>query len=732
MDELIRKKIEYLLRILQQGENKNNNLSTLVETAIEVIKENQKKLKSFKISNETKEIKTMISELEEQTDPLTDEQFNSLLLGSLDALKKIEDEKILKGINKDEYNNVMSELLELSKSQKEASKETNISKIVETALDIITHNNIISKNNQYIADTQQKFKDIKNKFKEIIKKFIQMNKDTQKDNTKALLSTAIDILSQPKSLPTPIPNAEPIVRNDKKDDNNTKELLSTAIDIISQPRPTPPPISNSEQILGENKKDDNNTKALLGLAVDIVSQSKPIPQLNIGEGKKEEYKKEDELEPISQQQEIKSDNKKEEEKNIQTKLSSILRKFNSEYIFFDKFLKENISEINEQKNAEINKLKEDYENQLKTMNITITNLENEIKNYEEKDQNSWESVNSHRENIKNLERINEEKQEKIKDLEIQQLGNKNEIQKLNNSIKEREQQIEFGNNRIKYLDDRMIKVNNDNTINIEEKNKKIQNLEAEITKNKDANNKLLNNLKNQFEEKKRFKTENEGLQQQIGNLNTEIENRNQDIDNLKTEIEKNKEQFEYEKKSLTDMMASKIDFMSNKEETLKKQMDEKIDKIKNMKVEIGDLKGEIKNKDKQLLNVIKKITDFIPDLQDDINKLDVFFPEIAKMKNILQGIKSKTDCPGSDNLIGKIDNECLYFDKDTNKIESKSSEDNVLDALIEENKKIREQYREKIGIIKTLHSNKLREIEELKNNGKEEIEEEGELPFISG
>lgn len=689
MDELIRKKIEYLLRILQQGENKNNNLSTLVETAIEVIKENQKKLKSFKISNETKEIKTMISELEEQNDPLTDEQFNSLLLGSLDALKKIEDEKILKGINKDEYNKVMSELLELSKSQKQASKETNISKIVETAVDIITHNNIISKNKKYIADTQQKFKDIKNKFKEIIKKLIQMNKDRQKDNTKALLSTAIDLLSQPKSLPEQSQQQiEPIIRDDKKDDNNTKALLETAIDIISK--------------------------------------SKPIPQLNIGEAKKEEYKKDDELEPISQPQEIKSDNKKEEEKNIQTKLSSILRKFNSEYIFFDKFLKDNISEINEQKNAEINKLKEDYENQLTSINKTITDLESEIKRYEEQDENSWNYVEKQLEEIKKLKSINEENEKKIEEFKTQQLGNKNEIQKLNNSIKEREQQIEFGNNRIKYLDDRMIKVNNDNTINIEEKNKKIQNLEAEITKNKDANNKLLNNLKKQFEEKKRFITENEGLQQQIGNLNTEIENRTQEIEDLTGEIEKNKEQFEYEKKSLTDMMVSNIDFMSNQAETFKKQMDEKIKEIENIKDE------QIKNKDKQLLNVIKKITDFIPNLQDDINKLDVFFPEIAKMKNILQGIKSKTDCPGSDNLIGKIDNECLYFDKDTNKIESKSNEDNVLDALIEENKKIREQYREKIGIIKTLHSNKLREIEELKNSNKVQEEEEGELPYISG
>ena len=96
MDVLIKRKIEYLLKILQQGENRNNNLSTLVETAIEVIKENQNKLKSFKFSSETKEINNNISDLVEQNDPLTDGQFNSLLITSLNAVKKIEDENLLK------------------------------------------------------------------------------------------------------------------------------------------------------------------------------------------------------------------------------------------------------------------------------------------------------------------------------------------------------------------------------------------------------------------------------------------------------------------------------------------------------------------------------------------------------------------------------------------------------------------------------------------------------------
>ena len=213
MDVLIKRKIEYLLKILQQGENRNNNLSTLVETAIEVIKENQKKLKSFKILNETKEINNNISDLVKQNDHLTHGQFNSLLITSLNAVKKIEDENLLKENMEGKFKEVMSELQELSKYQKKASEETNISKIVETAVDIITNNNRISKNKQYIAEKQEEYKDIINKFKEIIKKIIQKNKDRQKDNTKALLSTAIDIISQPKSLPTPTPSdaPEPIV-----------------------------------------------------------------------------------------------------------------------------------------------------------------------------------------------------------------------------------------------------------------------------------------------------------------------------------------------------------------------------------------------------------------------------------------------------------------------------------------------------------------------------------------
>lgn len=661
-DTLIQKKIEYLLRILkqeqEQEENKNNNLSTLVETAIEVIKENQKKLKSFKFSSETNEIKDIITELQQKSDHLTDEEFNNLLISSLNSMRSIEDEKILNENMKPEYNKVMNELLALSKDQKDISNETNISKLVETAIDVITHNNNISKNKKYIDEMEEKYKGIKNKFKEIIKKIIQTNKDKKTDNTKELLLTAIDIISQPKPTPTPQPN----LRDNKKDNN--KVLVETAIDILSQPKQTP--------------------------------------------------------------QEIKSDDKNEEEKNIQTKLSSIFRRFNNEYIFFNKFLNDNISEINEKKNAEINKLKEDYENQLKIIKTTIIKLENEIKNYEEKDENSWDYVNKQVENIKSLKRINEEKEEKIKDLETEKTNNKNAIDKLNLDIEQRNKQIEVGNNRIKYLQERITRTQSDNTRSIEEKDKNIENLEKTKIKNEETIRMLTINLKNQFEQKKTLLQQNNGLQQQIEDLKHNIEHNNQTITELRTEIEKNKKEFE----NATEKYLNQISIMTNdmkyQQEAFEKTINEKIN-------EIGNLKEEVKNKDKQLLNVIKKITDFIPNLQDDINKLDIFLPELDKMKNILQGIKSKTDCPGTDNLIGKIDNECLYFNKDTNTIESKSNEDNVLDALIEENKKIREAYKEKIGIIKTLNSKKIRDIEELKNNKKVEIEEkEEEYSFVSG
>jgi uncharacterized protein YoxC len=108
--------------------------------------------------------------------------------------------------------------------------------------------------------------------------------------------------------------------------------------------------------------------------------------------------------------------------------------------------------------------------------------------------------------------------------------------------------------------------------------------------------------------------------------------------------------------------------MKNKEETFDTVLRDKITTIEK-------LEEEIKNKDKKILDVIRKITDFIPNLQDDDSTIDVLFPNITEIKNQLQSINSKVECPGTNNLIGKIDNECLYFNKDTNKIEPKSNED---------------------------------------------------------
>jgi chromosome segregation ATPase len=727
MNDLIRKKIEYLLKILEEGQTKNNNLSTLVETAIEVIKLNQEKLKSFRLSKETNEINDIISEFEKNNTHFNDEQVDNLVIILSNSLNTIEDKKLLKENMKGKFNNVMSELIELSESHKNASKETNISKIVETALDIIRQNKIISKNKQYIAEIQEKTEDILNKLNEIIKE-IQINKDKEKDNTKALVETAIDIISQPKPIPTPIPisNAEPIVRDDDKNNNNKKALVDTAIDIISQPKSTP--IVEPEPIVRHDDKNDDNKKELVDTAIDIVSQPKPIPQSNIGNAITENDKKEDEDKEISQLQII-SDNKKEEEKNIQTKLSSIFRKFNSEYIFFNTFLKDHISEINEKKNAEIEKLKEEYNNKLNNMNISIIELENEIKSqkksFQEQDENSWALVNSQQKIIETLNIENEKKQENINKLETQQNDNENQIQILNMSIQRQQQEIDNSNKQINDLEKNIRELTNANKINIEQQQNQIQTLQNTIDQNKEKQKQMARNLSNNVDLSNRLTRENKDLQEQIEGFKQNILDNNAAINNLQEIIDKNKAEYEIKEQEYIEIISDITNTMKNNQESFEKSINEKINEIENMK-------DEIKNKDKQLLVLIKKVVDFIPNLQDDINKLDVFFPEITKMKNILQGIKSKTDCPGSDNLIGKIDNECLYFDKDTNKIISKSNEDNVLDALIEENKKIREQYREKIGIIKTLHSNKVREIEELQNSNKVQEDEEGEIPYISG
>ena len=710
-DTLIQKKIKYLLRILQQNqqqeENKNNNLSTLVETAIEVIKENQRKIKSFTLSKEVTKIKEIITELNEKKDPLTDEEFNDLLIGSLDALKKIEDEKILNENMKPEYNKVMEELVALSNSQKDVSKETNISKLVETAIDVITHNNNISKNKKYLDDMEENYKDIKNKFKQIIKKIIQINKDRKKDNIKALVETAVDLLSQSKTLPEQSQqHIEPITRDDKKDDN-TRTLVGTAVDLLSKPKPQPQ--LEVEPITRDDKKDDN-TRTLVGTAVDLLSKPKPEPQPEL----------ELEVEPI-----IKDDNKEDDTNNVVSKLNTIFGRFNNDYIVFNKLLQNNINKINEKKNSEINKLKEDYEERISKLNVIVDKLNNEIeirnitiKRYEERLDENYKKMQN------NIDII-DKKEKNIEELKIEKKNNNNAIHTLNLEIEQRNKQIDLGNNKINYLEEKITRTQSVNTLTIEEKDKNIENLQNTIKQNEDKIKLITSDLSNKSDKVNELQQQNIGLLQQIEELNENIEVNKKIIIGLRTEIENNKEQFEKEKNELQVNMISHINSMIKQAKAFEKTINEKINEIEN-------LKEEVKNKDKQLLNVIQKITDFIPNLQDDINKLDVFFPEIEKMKNILQGIKSKTDCPGTDNLIGKIDNECLYFNNYKNTIESKSNEDNVLDALIEENKKLREQYREKIGIIKTLNSKKIREIEELKNNGKEEIEEEGEYPIISG
>ena len=647
-DTLIQKKIEYLLIILQQHqereENKNNNLSTLVETAIEVIKENQKKLQSFKFSKETNEIKDIITELQEKPDPLTNEEFNSLLRVSLNSMKLIEDENILNENMKLQYKNVMSELLDLSKDQKDVSKETNISKLVETAIDVITHNNNISKNKKYIDEMEEKYKEIKNKFKEIIKKIIQINKDRKKDNIKALIETAVDLLSQSKSLP-----------------EQSHEQIE--------------PIIIDAEI-------NDNTRTLVGTAVDLLSQSKP----------------ELEVESI-----IKHDNKEDDTKNFVSKLNTIFRRFNNDYIDFNKLLQDNINEINEKKNDEINKLKEIYEERISKLDKTVEEVNRDVM-LNIMISNEYVESNKKKDNeiLNNIDTINYMKK-KIEELEIEITTNENAIDTLNSNIAEREKQIEVGNNRINYLEEKITRTQSVNTITIEEKDKNIENLQNTIKQNEDKIKLITSDLSNKSDKVNELQQQNIGLLQQIEELNENIEDNNKIIIGLTTEIEKNKEQFEKEKNELQVNMISHINFMINQQEAFEKTINEKINEIEN-------IKEEVKNKDKQLLNVIQKITDFIPNLQDDINKLDVFFPEIEKMKGILQGIKSKTDCPGTDNLIGKIDNECLYFNKDTNTIESKSNEDNVLDALIEENKKIREAYKEKVEELKKKNFEELYDI----------------------
>jgi len=266
MDDLIKKKIEYLLMLLEYENNKNNNLSTLVETAVEVIKENQNKISTMKLNQQRiqslladlDETQNLLIELQEKDERLNDEHFKDLLDKSTDMMSNIAPNEE----TKQTYYKIMNELGALSMDNKDNSntKTTNISKIVETAIDIITHK-------ENIQIMKEKYNHIRKLLKHTIRRFVQLNKppllDTKSDNIKQLLETGINVLSHSKKTDhEPQPQPQPETGRTQ----NKNILVETAMDILSH---------STQYISNET----NNTALLVNTAIELLEKSSKGKQL---------------------------------------------------------------------------------------------------------------------------------------------------------------------------------------------------------------------------------------------------------------------------------------------------------------------------------------------------------------------------------------------------------------------------------------------------------------------
>jgi hypothetical protein len=69
--------------------------------------------------------------------------------------------------------------------------------------------------------------------------------------------------------------------------------------------------------------------------------------------------------------------------------------------------------------------------------------------------------------------------------------------------------------------------------------------------------------------------------------------------------------------------------------------------------------------------------------------LYILLPNIGNFNDILSKIKENVECPTTQNLIGKIDNECLYFN-DENKIDVTTEDYDKIKAIMDENNKWKE------------------------------------------
>jgi len=586
MDDLIKKKIEYLLMLLEYENNKNNNLSTLVETAVEVIKENQNKISTMKLNQQRiqslladlDETQNLLIELQEKDERLNDEHFKDLLDKSTDMMSNIAPNQE----TKQTYDKIMNELGALSMDNKDNSntKTTHISKIVETAIDIITHK-------ENIQIMKERYNHIRKLLKHTIRRFVQLNKppllDTKSDNIKQLLETGINVLSHSKKT-----DHEPQSETGRTQNKNI--LVETAMDILSQST--------------QYKSNETNTTVLLvNTAIELLEKSSKGKQL---------------------------------EKELYQRLNAL----NSGLL--------NHLEIN----LDEDKLK-DMEQKIDEMNKNINDIEREKDLLNNNNQLLLTELDNKTKNIQDNNGI-------ITELSNDIDSNNNEINILNNTILERENQIKVGNEKIEKLQQNIIDIEKQTDKTDKEKNNRLNILTKSIEKYQTANTKLNEDLDKLKKEKEGLINKNTELENELMKKAEEKEELFEELEELKEQNKKNNAKYEENKQQFEEQIKIQADKIKDIQEKLIMTEEEKTK-------EKDELKQQLQDKDKRLLDVINSIKNLIPELSSEIDA-DKLVSSILSLNGTLNASKSNVKCATSNNLIGKIDNECLYFDSATNSI----------------------------------------------------------------
>ena len=565
--------------------------------------------------------------------------------------------------------------------------------------------NIIYKNNLYDDKNLQDFENEKIDKKEYKTEYNNINKNKFNKDNKYFYNTYNKL-------------SEYLItaNEDMKNDNNNINEIN---DIISEESK---PIKTNIKNLG-NKRMQNH---------------KSSPHLNSNlYSELYNYSKADKLnfEKIKNKL-ILENNKIEKEKNeIINKYKILISK--SESIAKDNFIIKTKYEVNknnmkllqkklEEKNYDIEQMKKVLLSNHQQINFLTTLKDSNIKTAKDNE----ELIQNLKETISNLNKIILENNNKIAFLKkqnqndkIQKIKKENEFLKL--YLKDREKTISTLKN--------IISIYTQNLDNILNNNQNIADINIETSEDNEV---LINECEIKIKE---FKEKIENMQKKMNEILHENIIKEKEKNDLKMKIEKNLENLK--------KIQNEYGIMKKKNEEMNVQIEEYKNKIieKEKEIEIKDreskeLKNDIENKNKEILEIKNEIEKYKKEIENNIKENEELKNEIkAKNKEISE---KNYEIEDKNNIINQKENE---IKEKIIEIENKNNEINEKQNLLDKkNKELEEKSKEiDLQIIQKANldffekvkqfeidiKNKDKQIEDLKNNNKNEIKENKEINF---